>query len=178
MYIEMDLCFTLRINDGPSCYFEAGCGEAKGKHVIYVASENSPPSVQTWHLHSTSTGGARQGLTLLRNVSAPLAASTSGEGVPLLRRWPRHPRTGAEFEQLVQTFFASTAQVKLVVLLKRTNERPERKAKGMGRGDFVVLDAADQLVERILLIGHFVEHSLQPQEVGVADPNAETLELV
>jgi hypothetical protein len=28
-------------DERPSCYFEAGYGEAKGKHVIYVASENS-----------------------------------------------------------------------------------------------------------------------------------------
>jgi hypothetical protein len=28
-------------DERPSCYFEAGYGEAKGKHVIYVASDNS-----------------------------------------------------------------------------------------------------------------------------------------
>ena len=28
-------------DERPSCYFEAGYGEAKGKHIIYVASENS-----------------------------------------------------------------------------------------------------------------------------------------
>jgi hypothetical protein len=28
-------------DERPSCYFEAGYGEAKGRHIIYVASENS-----------------------------------------------------------------------------------------------------------------------------------------
>jgi len=28
-------------DERPSCYFEAGYGEAKGKHILYVASENS-----------------------------------------------------------------------------------------------------------------------------------------